>query len=475
MILSLLLTMLCIILSGCDIQIFEDKNGQGLQSVKKENLKTNVYYVKDSTNFYEVYDCDLSSSGTSLDTGKCAWLTEDEEDMIPTYYSDELIAKTAAQIDTESLTLERYRDTGCSIGVYGAYYEGGYIVVEYNSNTINKTSAYTELKSDTSSHIRIETINGLPVTANMLNDAGVILGMEADKDYEITFYAGTNYNTAIITADTHFLQCFEAYKISDFVMTKNGYEAIYLPDDLKTGYYRIDGSGLFRYMDSVKGAVDIASLTYEDYNDAYYTSEEEQMLVFSQQYTFNLDVITENMSVQATFDPTTVTTTDGIVKMLLTAPDGTQLMTQADKDEGVISCDMKTSIAGKWIVNITPQSMSISDVQIVSNETAAEATVDTYTLFFDNDQTGVIFTMEYEGDGDVTAQVVDENNLSYDMKASTSNSYSNTTTTMEYAFAYLPAGTYTINVYHYPDTNVLKVDYYLSEDTREVEIITFEE
>lgn len=468
---SMIFIMMACILTGCETQIFEDKNAiYQLKEVKRGNLEDNTYYVKDGTDFYEIHDCDKNTTSTSFDITKCAWVINDEG-LIPTYYSNELIAKASSQIDSDALVLERYRDTGFSIGVYGAVYDNGYISFEFNSNTIKDTEAKEAFATNASTHIRIESINGKKVSEEMLNEAGVILGMEENMDYEIAFYAGTYYGTATVKADTHFFQCFEPFKINDFVMTKNGYEAIYLPDDFKSGYYLLNGEGIFRYVDSVKGTADLAEI---DFNEPYYESEEDQMAVFSQQYTFQLDSITENMSVEAIFEPLSVMTKDGIVRMMVTAPDGTRMITEAASEEGKISCDMAQSVPGKWIVNITPQSMKIKDVQIVSNESVMEATKDSYTLSFDSDMTGVVVVMEYEGDGIVTAQIVDTDNQSYDMIQESQKGY-NATKQMKYTFAYLPAGDYKINVYHYPDTKVVDVSYYLSEDVRDIDIITVEE
>lgn len=468
---SIILLTAAIALTGCEMQIFEDKNAKyQLKEAKRGNLEDNTYYVKDGTDFFKIYDCARNSTSNSFDISKCAWVTVDE-DMIPTYYSNELLAKASSKIETDALVLERYKDTGFSIGVYGAVYNNGYITFEYNSCTIKNTDAKEAFNTSASTHISIETINGRQVTEDMVNEAGVILGMEEDMDYEISFYAGTYYGTAIVKADTHFFQCYEPYKINDFVMTKNGYEAIYLPEDLKSGYYELNGEGIFRYIDSVKGTVDLSEV---DYNEPYYESEEDQMAVFSQQFTFQLEAITENMSVEATFDPYSVNTQDNMVRMLVTAPDGTRMLTETASDTGKISCDMAKSVPGKWTVNITPQSMKIYDVQIVSNESAMEATEDNYTLSFEQDMTGVVIVMEYEGDGIVTAQIVDKDNQSYNMIQETKGG-NKAKKQMQYTFAYLPAGDYKIKVYHYPDTKVVDVSYYLSEDVRDIDIITVEE
>lgn len=464
---------ICILNVGCgDMEIFEDKDAKyNMKAVEKEELTNGKYYVKDGTKFYLIHDLDASSKGTDLNTRKCAWTLKDDK-LIPNYYCNELIAQASVEVNTEkSLVLERYKDCGYSIGIYGAEFHDGFITFSANQDIIRSTSAFDEIKNKESSHIMIESINGNPVNESMINEAGIIMGMEENASYDITFYAGTTYMQATVKADTHFYQSYEIYQLNDYTITKNGYVSITLPEDLESGYYRLAGEGFFRYYNFKKGEQDLASV---DYNIPYYKSEEEQLAAFSQQFTFNLDAITSNMTVHAEFDPATVTSSTGMIQMLVTSPDGKSMKVDCSKEAGEINCDMFESSPGKWTVNIAPQSMTVKNIEIVSNEDRTQASKEVYTLKFDEAQTGIVFTVEYKGDGEVTAQVVDNNSKSYDMTLQ-KDSYNTTSHQLAYNFAYLPEGEYKINVFHYPDTEILDVDSHLSEDVREVDIIMMEE
>ena len=462
-------------LTGCDIQIFEDKDAKGkAKEYKKEDLLRNVYYIKEGTCFYEAYKCDTSSNGSDLDNTKCCWLTDDEA-MVPTYYEDGLIARTTAdKIEDESVVMERYEDCGYSIGMHGAKFENGYITFQKSNAVIKKTSLEENLKDANSSNIMIESINGVSVSENMLNEAGIITGLEQGNDYIIAYYAGSFYGEMTITADVHFFQCFEAYKLDEFNMTKNGYISLNVPKDLKTGYYRLDGEGFFRYIAAKRGEVDLVST---DYNEPYYESEEDQMAVFSQQYVFQLDRITENMSVKADFSPDSVMNASGEVKMMVTSPDKKRMTVTAYKDDGSISCDIKESTPGEWIVNISPQSMTVNNIEVISNENSTEATKEELDLVIDKDMTGVVVTLEYEGEGIITAQILDPaTNKSYDMiEDTTLSGSSHQYHGLLYNFPYLAQGNYKVSVYHYPDTKVHDLSYHLSEDVKDIEIIEIEE
>lgn len=460
------------IMAGCDIELFEDKNAKyQLKPVERGSLADDKYYVKDGTKFYVVHKASMSSEGQDLNPSKCAWTTKDDT-LIPSFYSNELLAQSAKQVNSDAIILERYKDCGYSIGLHGATYEDGYLVFQTSNNIVRDTSAYDGIYNKYSDNIMIETINGIPVAENMINEAGIITGLEKDAEYEVTFYAGTYYGNCRVKADTHFLQSYEIYQINHYEMTKNGYVAITLPEDLKTGYYRIAGSGFFKYYNFKKSEGNVAEA---DYNVPYYETDEDQLAAYSQQFTFNLDAATKDMRVHATFEPKSVTNSTGVVTMMVTSPDGKRMTVKANKEDGDIICDMQESSPGKWIVNISPQSMKITDVKVESNESQAEATTDVSTMSFDEDKTGIVLTVTYEGEGIVNAQIVGPDNQSYDMIPEENEDPHSITHTLKYSFAFLPAGEYKINVHHYPDTKVVSTDYYLSEDVKEIDIITVEE
>ncbi len=46
---------------------------------------------------------------------------------------------------------------------------------------------------------------------------------------------------------------------------------------------------------------------------------------------------------------------------------------------------------------------------------------------------------------------------------------------LEYVYAWVEPGQYTINVYHYPNTKITEADHQLNEKNKDEEIITIEE
>ena len=73
-------------LTGCDIEIFEDKSAKYIaKALEKNELENGKYYVKKDTKFYQIHECDASSDSTDVDASKCAWMVKDEG-LLPEYF-----------------------------------------------------------------------------------------------------------------------------------------------------------------------------------------------------------------------------------------------------------------------------------------------------------------------------------------------------------------------------------------------------
>lgn len=458
------------ILCGCesDIQIFEDESAKyKAVAVSNKDLENNTFYVKDGTKFYEVYEAEKSGGAGDIDNSRCAYYLRNYESKIPTYYKGELLAYASKSNTIDDVKAERYSDTGYSIGVSGAKWNDGYITFTLNQDTVEKSDAAAKFKNTRSNYIMIESINGQPVSADMLNKAGVFVGLEENKEYEIAFWAGTYYGITTVKADTHFFQSFEAYTLTNHDITKNGYIAIKLPEDLKTGYYYIGDEGLFRYVAKEKGE-DLKAL---DYNEAYFNSDEEQLAAYSQQFNFSIETKKVNGSIKASFDKTSIAdfSDTSNLKMMVTNPNGDMQMFEADVEDGAFSANYTTMMPGKWTVNISPQSLNVTNVEVVDNSAKQEMTQNTYTFQLDSDKTGIEFYVNYEGEGEVNAQVIGPDGQSHDLVKDSSN-----IGMIGYVYPFAETGEYAINVYHYPDTKITKAEYEINEKNKQEEIITIE-
>lgn len=121
---------------------------------------------------------------------------------------------------------------------------GGYYCIENSS---------FEAKWDSKNNIEkysIDNIGGASVGNKNIDENGAFKGLEKDSNYKMATFIGTQYETVVVTADTHYFVAGEATSVAQkdcVVRTKNGYAVIKLPSNLDTGYYMINDEYMFFY------------------------------------------------------------------------------------------------------------------------------------------------------------------------------------------------------------------------------------
>lgn len=462
------MAVLLIFLEGCGFkgkQIFVEEGAEyELTALTDRELVNDKYYIKNGSKFYEAYKPDgtVSSTASQVDSNRLFWLDVDES-LIPTYYKGELIAYPSENLSLDKISIERFSDVGYSIGLYGGTVdEEGYFCYKLKENSIGVSNAYSVLSQSKSDQIRITTINDSPVDSNSINSSGIITGLSKNEEYTIGYYAGTYYSTATVKADEHFLQSYEIINIEKAETTKNGYLAITLPNDAKSGYYFINGYGIFKYYDYKKGEKNDDKT---DMNEPYYRSSEEQLMANSQKYVVNVPTKANNISFTVLYNATAIDVES--IQCILQSPSG-ETYTMQVKEAGTIFLQLAEAIAGRWSISISPKDIEIIDV-VVDAETPNNTTVtDSYDFVITEDNTNIQFIAEYTGDGDIWGVVKNENGETVNLELQKDNKLSA-------VYRYLPAGTYTVTIYHYADTTVDNATYQTYEDNLENEIITIEE
>ena len=280
--------------------------------------------------------------------------------LMPTLYKNESIAFCSKVDDLEVVVLERFKDIGFSLGVHSIEYnkEKKMLTMSTEQNAIKGTSMQVELDKAKSKNIQIETINGMPVTESMLNTSGILTCLDEDATYKLGYYAGTYYTESVVTADTNFFVSYEIFATDHISYTKNGYLSITMPSYLKSGYYFINGFGFFKYIAEDKGTVDIASIDMnEETNpDEVYGIE----VVDYASYTVNVPEVKENMF----FKIELINEADDATATLV-SPSGTEYNFN-EEYEGMYTCYLGSVMAGTWTINITPATLSIDSVKLIS-------------------------------------------------------------------------------------------------------------
>ena len=455
--------------TGCSKQIFMTKvDPNELVMVEEAELEQNVCYAKDGAYFGQTYDANNNFSSQiianiSSNSGRLYYYGEDKN-KIPTLYKNEHLAIATSNATLRTSVMERFEDVGYTLGIQGGVIdENGYFYYDVRKALVEGSDMAAqiskEVKADT---IRIYAINGKQVTPEMLGNGGIIAGLEQDGLYEITFYAGTYKQTLTVKADTGMLRSYEAYSANEPEFTNNNYFKIEMGDEMKSGYYRLDGYGLFKYV-----AVDKKDYTEDiDMNEPFYANNEEQLEAFAKKYVVNIPETKNNMRIEVEFEEEAASATN--ITCILSSPDGTKY--NMTLEENVASVEISEMIPGNWYVSVLPKNLEVIAITPVATTPDSDTLTDEYTFNFEEAASNVVFTTNYTGPDNIWGVVMNEE--TGDSQSFVLNEKEKKLTA---TFTYLQSGTYVAKIYHYAETMVDEVKYDISGNEQEVELTLIEE
>lgn len=460
----ILAAVLLVILSGCTTKkIFVNpEDTYKLVAYRENEIEDDAYYVKDGANFYELYLPlgTVSSATTKQSDERLFWINEDAS-LIPTLYQDELIAYQSSDSMLKKIKLERFKDLGWSIGLYnGEIDEEGLLCYDISKDIVRDSNAYTVFKDAFSENLRIISINGEPISKAMIDTSGTIKGLTEGDVCELEFYLGTKYGNITVEVDVNYLQSYEIHGIDKAYTTKNGYLAIYMDESLKSGFYYLNGYGLFKYYAFEKGE---NKLDEVDMNVSFYTIESERLASYAQQYFFNVEKRQDKVGVYISYDNTGYELEE--IKCIMTAPNGTEYV--MINNEGVSQLELSEAMPGKWIINVIPKELAVNDIKVESIERDNAAFAEEEMFIISEPKTDITFYAEYDGDGKAWGVVENENGESQVLTVNEKKRILSTN------YNYLPAGTYTVTIYHYNDTTISDISYTLGDIEYE-EVINME-
>lgn len=468
------------IMFGCsDIQIFEEKRDPTkLVELSDGELSFDTYYVKNKTKFSAIYKPAGTASGYSSapSSQRLLWfnINDGYENLVPLHYKGELIACASKHINFTSVTLERFRDKGYTFGIYGGELkEDGYYHLNAGSNLCKGSSAQKMISTTISSTIRIATINGNQITEDMIDSVtGTFVGLQKGKSYKVGLFSGTYYYETDMVADMHMLQSFEIYTYdSNYIKdTYNGYRCFNMPEDLFSGWYWINGKGLFKYY--AYNENNSMNNETEDMNKQYYTDEEELMNLYSQQYSFQLEHRTRNLEVKIQYDSESLPKDDeASVIAYAYAPDKTRYTLLHDTYNSLLTLELTEAMQGKWTVNIVPRSLEIKDIKVDSSKTYSDLTFYEESIVVAEGVTDLSFVIQYEGTGTVNATLVTPSGLTFNISDSSKKKVNDKLyNLLSHGLLYAEAGEYKIRVYHYPYETTMVDVYTASSDELDADI-----
>ena len=492
-------------LTGCDeVEILEKPEGErGPEALPPDKLEPDIYYVKDGTKFYRTMDPNGTATqySSSVDERRILYVL-DGEDGPPTHYKGEVVALATAGARPREATLERFKDLGYSFGVYGMEFDAEHMTLNFEAgrNLVEGSSAEAVFTGLESKEIRISTLDGKPLVKENIDLTGGTLPDLTKEEHLVAFYAGTYYHEEKIKADTHLFQSFELFPYGETEIedTRNGYIAFNTPQDLKSGYYMINGKGFFKYL--AKERADDIAQEQIDMNDPYYSSDEERIAAYSRQYSISLDTPKKNMHIVATYDPQTqgqsgfdlydsygTSSTYGVtanVKGYVFSPDGTRYEMDIDDEKHTISLSLAEAMPGNWTVNLVPSSLGVTDIRVTDDSLSRQLTQEVFQIALDSPRQNITFRAYYTNDIneqekniEINGTVITPSGETWIMeKASEKDKATGQETYwLQCVAAYAPEGEYTMKINHFPTKTTVTGTEVVNNARTNTDVIIIEE
>lgn len=290
----LIFTGACILLSSCRGKAEKPETpSESLAPVAIDSLTPGCFYAKSEDSFYllpfedssfdpsqEILSTDDTLNGRVAPDSNRLLNFVHKDSAIPTLYkNDQLVYVSDGTVS--SFTWERFLDYGYSIGLSGLEYTEAEKVLSGN-NTIaamgsSIESAVGSISLPETARLTIDKINGTAITAQFLNDGGIITGMSMNAAANIDFYAGTRHIPVTATADTRYFKSFELYQTDKYALSTDGYAIIEIPSYFKSGYYLINHTGFVKFL-NVDCGVDESGIDFDI--PYYYEGDDGKTLTF---------------------------------------------------------------------------------------------------------------------------------------------------------------------------------------------------
>ena len=368
--------------TGCRDKIFKEKDvPETSKEYSVENLKVDDYYIKDGTKFYKLYkpDGNFTKYSKTADASRILLTVgQEEEDLIPTLYKNEIIIyKNDGKVPSDYI-FERYKDLGYTIGIRNLKQDEGSSYLKFNtSEDVNQQadagSVINKVK-DKYSELEIAVMDDKALNENQITASGTIKNLHKNRSYQFGMYAGSVYSETKIKADTHVFQSSETFVVNETKDTTKGYVEICLPEGLKTGYYMVNGIGLFRYVSDLKvDAGDLAEYEYNVANDAFeLTSQvlDDTIMEVNKEQTINVeeDYVSAKLSFSITNDMM-------LEKAVLVTLDGKQLeFAKREDSETTYELNLEDVPKGEYKIIFTGKNIDGMEAKIEYGAKKAEVT-----------------------------------------------------------------------------------------------------
>lgn len=248
-------------MTGCSVfdrtHGYNDREYSVTVETKESRLEDGSYYVmKNDGTFHRLYLGETSFGGSpvasSASAKRVAWFGKDA-DRIPTMYRGECIAFRSSTEFSESFPVERFEDTGYTIGICGMKESG---TGRYKFST-NPENMQIDMNASTGELYRLgdhtatmDRIGDIELRKGNISRAGTVIGLERGKTYATEVYIGTDVLRYSFVADVRAFVSSDLCTLSDYSYTQGKTISIHFPDWFHSGYYLVGGYGIVRYVAS---------------------------------------------------------------------------------------------------------------------------------------------------------------------------------------------------------------------------------
>ena len=188
------------------------------------------------------------------------WFTGYDKAIPVVEKGDKLVLYSEEAVPSE-LEFVKLNDFGYTLGImFPQATEDGRLTFPTTSTSYNPNSpVFKHVSSNvftgSPSAINIKEVNGKEFKETMLSVDGFMKGLTKDAMYKFYYYQGTVYKDVNIKADTHVF-------LKDYVLPSGSYDqlkdktfVVNLPSSIETGYWYIEGYGMFKYEDEEKSVI----------------------------------------------------------------------------------------------------------------------------------------------------------------------------------------------------------------------------
>lgn len=225
------------------------------------DLKKDLLAVTESPVYFTCmkgdYNFKNKEKEEALEYPRSIWIPTSMDDTIPTVTKDDRLIYVSSTEVPDGILFERFADYGYSIGVSNMMADsGGHYFIEYASVDEDDYKYYVDLKSDAAqistlepiTKLYLDKVGDIKVDEKNVSEGGSVLGLTKDKNYICEFYTGTFYQDFKIKADVHSFSSLERFTSYEYEFMHSNFIVISIPEYFKSGYYFVNGVGLFRYV-----------------------------------------------------------------------------------------------------------------------------------------------------------------------------------------------------------------------------------